>query len=79
MYEMFLVRWSKASHGILTVLRAYSKFLRKFWRLFHDADWNFSVNNAEPSKAELKSLHKIIQRWSRISSVSRSILPYPAL
>jgi len=23
MYEMFLVRWSKASHGILTVLRAY--------------------------------------------------------
>jgi leucyl-tRNA synthetase len=36
--------------------------LRKFWRLFHDENWNFTVSDAEPSKAELKTLHKIIKK-----------------
>ena len=36
--------------------------MRKFWRLFHDESWNFIVSNDEPTKAELKSLHKIIKK-----------------
>ncbi len=38
------------------------KFLRKFWRLFHNDAWEFSVSDSEPGKAELKSLHKIIRK-----------------
>ena len=38
------------------------KFLRKFWKLFHDDQFNFRVTDAEPTKAELKSLHKIIKK-----------------
>jgi leucyl-tRNA synthetase len=30
--------------------------------LFHNDAWEFSVSGAEPSKAELKSLHKIIRK-----------------
>ena len=38
------------------------KFLRKFWRLFHDEQWNFRATDEAPSKAELKALHKIIRK-----------------
>jgi leucyl-tRNA synthetase len=38
------------------------KFLRKFWKMFHDDSWNFTVSDIEPTKAELKSLHKIIKK-----------------
>jgi leucyl-tRNA synthetase len=53
------------------------KFLRKFWRLFHDEQFNFRVSEDEPTKPELKSLHKIIlkvqediERFSFNTSVS---------
>lgn len=38
------------------------KFLRKFWKLFHDDEFNFKVSDEEPSKAEYKALHKIIRK-----------------
>jgi leucyl-tRNA synthetase len=38
------------------------KFLRKFWKLFHDDNFNFSVSDETPTKAELKALHKIIKK-----------------
>ena len=62
MYEMFLgpVEQSKPwdTKGIEGVFR----FIRKFWRLFHDADNNFCVSNEQPTAAELKILHKTIQK-----------------
>ncbi|HNY08135.1 MAG TPA: leucine--tRNA ligase, partial [Bacteroidales bacterium] len=62
MYEMFLgpVEQSKPwdTKGIEGVFR----FIRKFWRLFHDADNNFCVSNEQPAAAELKVLHKTIQK-----------------
>lgn len=62
MYEMFLgpLELSKPwdTNGIEGVFR----FLRKFWRLFHDADYNFQVSDQEPDKDELKILHKTIQK-----------------
>ncbi|MNE52359.1 Leucine--tRNA ligase [compost metagenome] len=37
-------------------------FLRKFWNLFYNEQGNFFVSEEEPTKAELKALHKIIQK-----------------
>ncbi len=37
-------------------------FLRKFWRLFYDNDGKFLVTDEEPTKDELKSLHKLLKK-----------------
>lgn len=62
MYEMFLGPLEQSKPWNTNGIEGVFKFLRKFWRLFHDADWNFKVSNGEPTKAELKSLHKIIRK-----------------
>ncbi|MFA6084969.1 leucine--tRNA ligase [Mucilaginibacter sp.] len=62
MYEMFLGPLEQSKPWNTNGIEGVFKFLRKFWRLFHDADWNFNLSNAEPTKAELKSLHKIIRK-----------------
>ncbi|MES2109280.1 MAG: DUF559 domain-containing protein [Bacteroidota bacterium] len=62
MYEMFLGPLEQSKPWNTNGIEGVFKFLRKFWRLFHDADWNFKVSDAEPTKAELKSLHKIIRK-----------------
>ena len=38
-----------------------SKFLRKFWSLFHDEEDNFTVSDTDATKEELKILHKTIK------------------
>ena len=49
--------WS--TQGIEGVLR----FLRKFWRLFHNnPEENFFLSDEAPDKAELKILHKTIKK-----------------
>jgi leucyl-tRNA synthetase len=62
LYEMFLgpLEQSKPwnTHGIDGV----SKFLRKFWRLFHDRNQNFIVSDEKASEQELKILHKTIKK-----------------
>jgi leucyl-tRNA synthetase len=62
MYEMFLgpVEMSKPwdTNGIDGVY----KFLKKFWRSFHDDAGNFSLSDEEPTKEELKTLHKTIKK-----------------
>jgi leucyl-tRNA synthetase len=62
MYEMFLGPLEQSKPWNTNGIEGVFKFLRKFWRLFHDADWNFNVSDTEPTKAELKSLHKIIRK-----------------
>jgi leucyl-tRNA synthetase len=62
MYEMFLGPLEQSKPWNTNGIEGVFKFLRKFWRLFHNDQWAFSVSNAEPSKAELKSLHKIIRK-----------------
>ena len=61
LYEMFLgpLEFSKPwdTQGIDGVF----KFLRKFWRLFHRGD-TFTVSDAEPTRDELKVLHKTIKK-----------------
>jgi leucyl-tRNA synthetase len=62
MYEMFLGPLEQSKPWNTNGIEGVFKFLRKFWKLFHDVDFNFNVSNEAPTKAELKSLHKIIQK-----------------
>jgi leucyl-tRNA synthetase len=62
MYEMFLgpLELSKPwnTHGIDGVY----KFLRRFWNLMHDNNGNMNISNEEPSREELKVLHKTLKK-----------------
>jgi leucyl-tRNA synthetase len=62
MYEMFLGPLEQSKPWNTNGIEGVFKFLRKFWRLFHNDAWEFRVSDAEPTKAELKSLHKIIHK-----------------
>ncbi|WP_121808823.1 leucine--tRNA ligase [Mucilaginibacter kameinonensis] len=62
MYEMFLGPLEQSKPWNTNGIEGVFKFLRKFWRLFHNDAWEFGVSDAAPSKAELKSLHKIIKK-----------------
>ena len=62
MYEMFLGPLEQSKPWNTNGIEGVFKFLRKFWRLFHDAEWNFNISTAEPTKAEYKSLHKIVRK-----------------
>jgi len=62
MYEMFLGPLEQSKPWNTNGIEGVFKFLRKFWRLFHNDAWEFNVSDAAPSKAELKALHKIIKK-----------------
>ncbi|MDB5003042.1 MAG: leucine--tRNA ligase [Mucilaginibacter sp.] len=62
MYEMFLGPLEQSKPWNTNGIEGVFKFLRKFWRMFHNEAWEFTVSGAEPTKAELKSLHKIIRK-----------------
>ncbi|MEJ5092211.1 leucine--tRNA ligase [Sphingobacterium faecium] len=62
LYEMFLGPLEQAKPWNTNGIEGVYKFLKKVWRLFHDAEGNFNVSNDEPTKAEYKALHKIIKK-----------------
>lgn len=62
LYEMFLGPLEQAKPWNTNGIEGVYKFLRKLWRLFHDAEGNFQISNDEPTKAECKALHKIIKK-----------------
>ncbi|MDT3404819.1 leucine--tRNA ligase [Mucilaginibacter terrae] len=62
MYEMFLGPLEQSKPWNTNGIEGVFKFLRKFWRLFHNDQWEFTVSDDAPTKAELKSLHKIIRK-----------------
>ena len=62
MYEMFLGPLEQSKPWNTNGIEGVFKFLRKFWRLFHNEAWEFTVSNDEPTKAEYKALHKIIRK-----------------
>lgn len=62
MYEMFLGPLEQSKPWNTNGIEGVFKFLRKVWRLFHNEQWEFTVSDAEPAKAELKALHKIIKK-----------------
>ena len=62
MYEMFLGPLEQFKPWNTNGISGVNNFLRKLWRLFHDADGNFSVSDGTPSKDALKILHKTINK-----------------
>ncbi len=62
MYEMFLGPLEQAKPWDTSGIEGVFRFIRKFWRLFHDTENNFRVSDEMPTAAELKVLHKTIKR-----------------
>jgi len=62
MYEMFLGPLEQSKPWNTNGIEGVHKFLKKFWKLFHNSQFDFEVSDAEPTKAELKALHKIIKK-----------------
>ncbi len=63
LYEMFLGPLQDAKPWSTQGIEGVLRFLRKFWRLFHNnAEENFHLTDEAPGKAELKILHKTIKK-----------------
>ncbi len=62
MYEMFLGPLEQSKPWNTNGIEGVFKFLRKFWKLFHDDQFNFAVSDETPTKEEYKALHKIIKK-----------------
>jgi len=62
MYEMFLGPLEQSKPWNTNGIEGVFKFLRKFWKLFHDDEFKFTISDQEPLKAEYKALHKIIRK-----------------
>lgn len=62
LYEMFLGPLEQFKPWNTNGIDGVNKFLRKLWRLFHDEQGNLNLSDTQPSKDELKSLHKAIKK-----------------
>jgi leucyl-tRNA synthetase len=60
-YEMFLGPLEQHKPWDVQGITGVHGFLKKLWRLFHN-DESFTVSDEEPTKEELKSLHKTIKK-----------------
>jgi len=61
-YEMFLGPVEQSKPWDTKGINGVHNFLRKLWRLYHNASNEFAVSAEEPTKAELKTLHKTIKK-----------------
>ena len=62
MYEMFLGPLEQFKPWNTNGMDGVSKFLKRYWKMFHDNAGNFAVSDEEPTAAELKSLHKTVKK-----------------
>ena len=63
LYEMFLGPLTDSKPWNTQGIEGVSRFLAKFWRLFHQGE-AFNIDEAAASKEELKILHKTIKKVS---------------
>lgn len=61
LYEMFLGPLEQSKPWNTNGITGVAGFLKKLWRLFY-AGGSFAATDAEPTKAELKTLHKTIKK-----------------
>lgn len=64
LHEMFLGPIEMHKPWNTKGIEGVSKFMRKLWRLYHNDENQFEVSGDEPTKEELKALHKCIQKVS---------------
>jgi leucyl-tRNA synthetase len=62
LYEMFLGPLEQSKPWDTNGIEGVFRFMRKLWRLFHDENNNFRVNDSAPSSAELKVIHGTIKK-----------------
>lgn len=62
MYEMFLGPVEQDKPWDTKGIEGVHRFLKKFWRLYFDEQKGLRVKDAEPSKDELKILHRLIKK-----------------
>jgi leucyl-tRNA synthetase len=62
MYEMFLGPLEQFKPWNTNGMDGVSKFLKRFWKLFHDNEGNLALSDDEPTADELKSLHKTVKK-----------------
>lgn len=62
MYEMFLGPIEQHKPWDTKGIEGVFRFLKKFWKLFHDEQFNFSVSSEMPGENEMKILHKAIKK-----------------
>lgn len=62
LYEMFLGPLEQAKPWSTKGIDGVSRFIRKFWNLYHDSDGKFTVSEEKASKEELKVLHLLIKK-----------------
>ncbi len=62
MYEMFLGPIEQSKPWDTNGIDGVYKFLRRAWRMFHDAEGNFTVSDLAATKDELKPLHRAIKK-----------------
>ena len=62
MYEMFLGPLEASKPWSTQGIDGVFKFLRRVWNLIHDQAGNLKISEAEPTREELKVLHKTIKK-----------------
>ena len=64
LYEMFLGPVEQSKPWDTNGIDGCHRFLKKVWTLFFDKDGKLALNDAEPTRDELRSLHKLIKKVS---------------
>ena len=62
MYEMFLGPLDQPKPWDTKGIEGVHKFLRKFWRLFHDENNVISISEEDATEEELRSVSKVIRK-----------------
>ncbi|MVN77205.1 leucine--tRNA ligase [Hymenobacter sp. HMF4947] len=62
LYEMFLGPLEQFKPWNTNGISGVATFLKRFWRLFHPEDGSLAVTDEAPTPAELKTLHRVIQK-----------------
>ncbi|MEN8248291.1 MAG: leucine--tRNA ligase [Bacteroidota bacterium] len=62
LYEMFLGPLEQFKPWSTNGIEGVYKFLKKLWRLFHDADGNVNISDEKPTQEEYKVLHRAIKK-----------------
>ena len=64
LYEMFLGPISQSKPWDSNGIDGCFRFLRRLWNLFFNADGSLAVTDEEPTRENLKTLHKLIKKVS---------------
>lgn len=64
LYEMFLGPVEQSKPWDTNGIDGCHRFLKKLWTMYFDREGKLQADNAEPTKEELKSLHKLIKKIS---------------